>query len=160
MKKLFLFVTGLFFLINVSAQVYSLQTVYQYQSTFYLSHWKIIENSADTIPDDTFSLWGNHKYGESWVDNAYEVEYYKGNAKDTYRFLSELVNFGKKYTYKDSYVTYIQGVKVKTQIVWNRQNLFIYDKDEKVVAVIDEKMNLTLFDSFILYCKKNNIIYQ
>ena len=136
-----------------------LQTVYEHQSNLYLSHWKVIENSSDSTEYDTFSLWGHQKYGESWVDNAYEAEYFKGSAKDNYRFPHELIQFRKKYYDKDNYITYIQGVKVKTKYIWKCQNLFVYDKEEKVVAVIDEKMNTAMFDNFVQYCKKNNIPY-
>lgn len=149
-----LFSTGLF------SQVYNLQTVYKNQSTLFLSHWVVVEVPTDSIKSDTFSLWGYQKYGESWVDNAYEVEYFKGNAKDTYRFLNELIKFRKKYNDKENYVTYIQGVKVKSQYFWKRQLLLVFDKEGKVAVVLDEKMITTMFNNFIQYCEKNNIAYQ
>jgi len=146
---------------GVFSQVYNLQTVYEYgQMSFYLSHWKVIDSPTDSTEYDTFSLWGYQRYGESWVDNAYEVEYFKGNAKDTFRFLNELIIFRKRYNDKNKYVAYIQGVKVKTQYLWKRQLLLVFDKEGKVAVVLDEKMNTAMLDNFVQYCKKNNIAYQ
>ena len=71
---------------NLFSQTYKLETVLNDKVTeTYLSHWKVLENS-NINQIDTFSLWGYQRYFDDWVNGAYEVEYYKGNAKETYIF--------------------------------------------------------------------------
>lgn len=160
MKKIILITLFGILSINLFSQTYKLETVFKDKITeTYLSHWKVLE-SLDKVQGDTFSLWGYQLYFDDWVKGAYEVEYYKGNAKELYLFLNQVIKFSEKYGNEDKVVTYISGVKVKTLKQLGFRYTLVYDKECKVVCKYNQKQWNNILAKFLLYCENQKINYK
>ena len=159
MKKTILIAVVCMISANLFSQTYKLETVFtdKFPET-YLSHWKVLE-STNINQVDTFSLWGYQRYFDDWVDGVYEVEYYKGNAKETYLFLNQLIGFSEKYKEEDKVLTYISGVQVKIFKQLGFKFTLVYDKDRKVSCKINQKQWTEMLDKFVLYCEQQKIVY-
>jgi len=145
---------------NLFSQTYKLETVFTDKvSETYLSHWKILE-STNINQVDTFSLWGYQRYFDDWVNGAYEVEYYKGNAKEIYMFLNQIIDFSKKYKDEDKVLTHISGVQVKTlkQLIF--KYTLVYDKESKVICKFNQKQWTEILAKFVSYCENQKINYN
>ncbi|MFB9055861.1 hypothetical protein ACFFU9_03815 [Mariniflexile ostreae] len=142
------------------SQTYQLETIFSDKSTeTYLSYWKVLESSHD-VEMDSFSLWGHQLFFDDWANGAYEVEYFKGNSKETFKFLSAINQFTEKYKNTDKVVTQISGVRVKTIKQLGFKYTLVYNKDNQVVCKFKEKHWLEMLSKFILFCEKSNIIYK
>ena len=145
---------------NLYSQTYKLETVFDENSTeTYLSYWKVLEDSPSAAPD-TFSLWGYQRYSESWKINAYEVEYFKGDANETFKFLKDINEFTEKYRDEDKVLTFIAGVQVKTLKKLGLKYTLVYDKERKVVCVYNQKKWMDIFNKFISFCETHGIDYN
>lgn len=160
MKNLILVIIILFTCTTLFSQTYKLETVFSHPSETYLSHYKILESNID-VDSDTFSLWGHHLYYDDWVDGAYEVDYFKGNANKVFQFLTEIIQFTDTYKNEDLVLTYIYGVKVKTskKILGIRATL-VYDREGKVACAFNQKQWTRILNDFIEYCDKHKINYK
>lgn len=144
---------------NLFSQTYKLETVFTDRlSETYLSHWKVLE-STNVNQVDTFSLWGHQLYFDDWLNGAYEVEYYKGNAKEIYLFLSRIIEFTEKYKDEDKVLTYISGVPVKTVKQLTFRYTFVYDKERKVICKFNQKQWTEILSKFVSYCENQKINY-
>lgn len=145
---------------NLFSKTYKLETVFtdKYTQT-YLSHWKVLE-STNINKIDTFSLWGYQRYFDDWANGAYEVEYYKGNAKETYIFLNQIIEFTKKYKEEDKILTHISGVKVKTLKDLSFRYTLVYNNENKVVCKFNLKQLTEIMAKFIFYCENQKITYK
>lgn len=145
---------------SLFSQTYKMEKVFHDAlSETYLSHWSPLDSLAATDTDNKFSLWGHQRYDESWII-AYEVEYFKGSAKQMHDFLRGIIEFTQKYNREDEIVTYISGVQVKTVKKYLVKSTVVYDKERKVICYFTENGWNDIFDKFIKYCRKNNIVYQ
>jgi len=145
---------------NLFSQTYKLETVFTDKATeTYLSLWKVLE-STNNNQIDTFSLWGYQLYFDDWVNGAYEVEYYKGNAKETFLFLNQIIGFTEKYKEEDKVLTCISGVRVKTlkQLIF--KYTLVYDKENKVVCKFNLKQWTEILSKFVSYCENQKIDYK
>ena len=145
---------------NLFSQTYKLETVFSDKpSETYLSHWNVLE-STDIHPVDTFSLWGYQRYFDDWANGAYEVEYYKGSAMETYNFLNQIIGFTEKYKEEDKVLTTISGVRVKTlKLLWIKATL-VYDSENKVVCQFNQKQWTDILAKFVSYCENHKINYK
>lgn len=145
---------------NLFSQTYKLETVFTDKVTeTYLSYWKVLE-STNMDQTDTFSLWGYQRYFDDWADGAYEVQYYKGDAKEIYKFLNDIIRFTEKYKEEDKVLTYISGVQVKTLKVFSFKYTLIYDKENKVICKFNLKQWTEMLAKFVAYCESQNIAYK
>lgn len=161
MRKL-IFISILLFMAASSTvgQTYKLESVfYDNISETYLSHMKNLDSDQQS-ENLTFILWGYQKYSESWIDGMYEVEYFKGDAKQIYEFLSGVVAFGEKYSKEDKVQTHILGTKVKTFNQSMFKYTFVYEPDERVACKFKAKHWESILDDLTSYCKKNKIEYK
>ena len=160
MKKIILITLFGIISSNLFSQTYKLETVFTDKATeTYLSHWKVLE-SLDKIQVDTFSLWGYQLYFDDWVKGVYEVEFYKGNAKELYLFLNQVIAFDEKYNDEDKVLTYISGVKVRTLKQLGFRYTLVYDKECKVACKFTPKQWKEILAKFILYCENQKINYK
>lgn len=145
---------------NLFSQTYKLETVFgnKYPET-YLSHWKVLESTVINQAD-TFSLWGYHSYSDSSANETYEVEYHKGDAKETYLFLSQIIEFTEKYREEDKVVTHISGLKVKTLKQLGVKYTLIFDKESKLVCLYNLKQWTGILAKFVSYCDNQKINYK
>jgi hypothetical protein len=145
---------------NLFSQTYKLETVFTEKvSETYLSHWKVLD-STNINQVDTFSLWGYQLYFDNWANGAYEVEYYKGNAKETYLFLNHIIGFTEKYKDEDEVVTSISGVRVKTlKLFWYKTTL-VYEKENKVSCKFNLNQWTEIRSKFVSYCDDQKINYK
>jgi len=145
---------------NLFSQTYKLETVFTEKvSETYLSHWKVLE-STNINQVDTFTLWGYQLYFDNWANGAYEVEYYKGNAKETYLFLNHIIGFTEKYKDEDEVVTSISGVRVKTlKLFWYKTTL-VYEKENKVSCKFNLNQWTEIRSKFVSYCENQKINYK
>ena len=145
---------------NLFSQTYKLETVFADKvSETYLSHWKVLE-STNINQTDTFSLWGYQRYFDDWANGAYEVEYFKGDAKEIYVFLIKIVKFTEKYKEEDKVVTNISGVQVKTLKLFGFKYTFVFDKEHKVVCKFTLKQWTEILAKFVSYCENQKIDYK
>lgn len=145
---------------NLISQTYQLVSLFSDKVTeTHLSHWKILETSHDA-KNDTFSLWGYQLFYDDWVNGAYEVEYFKGNAKEVFQLLIGINQFTEKYRDEDQILTHIQGVQVKTFKRLGFKFTFVYDKERKVTCKFNQKQWSEMLTQFISYCRKLNIPYE
>ena len=159
MKKLVLTAIVCIISANLFSQTYKLETVFSDKiSNTYLSHWKVLE-STNNIQVDTFSLRGYQLYFDDWVKGAYEIEYFKGNAKEMYIFLTHIVEFTEKYKNEDQVLTYISGIQVKTLKQLGFKYTLVYDKERKVVCVFNQKQWTDILARFVSYCENQKIKY-
>ena len=160
MKKTILIAIVCIISANLFSQTYKLETVFTDQvSETYLSHWKVLE-STNTNQVDTFSLWGYQRYFDDWANGAYEVEYYKGNAKEMYMFLNQIIEFSEKYKEDDKVLTHISGVQVKTFKRLGFKYTLVYDKEFKVICMFNQKQWTKILAKFVLYCENQKINYN
>lgn len=160
MKKIFLIAIICLISTNLFSQTYKLETVFSdkvLQTQTYLSHWKVLDNDSKV---DTFSLWGYHLYFDDWTAGAYEVEYFKGNAKEMFDFLTKIIEFTNKYKDEDKVLTYISGVQVRTMKQLGFKYTFVFDKERKVACLFNEKQWADMRIKFELYCNKSNINFK
>ncbi|WP_423126482.1 hypothetical protein [Gaoshiqia sp. Z1-71] len=145
---------------NLFSQTYKLETIFSDKLTeTYLSHWKVIEPLND-VSISTFSLWGYQLYFDDWTKGVYEVEYFKGNANETFRFLTEINQFSEKYKNEDKILTHILGVQVKTVKQLGFKYTLVYDKENKVICMFTQKQWLAMLTELVSYCDKMNIDYK
>lgn len=145
---------------NLISQTYKLEPIFSDKaSETYLSHWKIIENS-NGAKGELFSLWGYQLYYDDWTKGAYEVEYFKGNANETYKFLMSINQFTQKYRDEDQVLNHIQGVKVKTLKRLGFKYTLVFDKERKVVCMFNQKQWSEMLTQFVSYSEKKNIPYE
>jgi len=145
---------------NLFSQTYKLETIFSDKVTeTYLSHWKVIEPLND-VSISTFSLWGYQLYFDDWTKGVYEVEYFKGNANETFRFLTEINQFSEKYKNEDKILTHILGVQVKTVKQLGFKYTLVYDKENKVICMFTQKQWLAMLTELVSYCDKMNIDYK
>jgi len=160
MKKIILIAIVCIASSNLFSQTYKLEPVYlDGISNTYLSYWKVLE-SPNNNPVDTFSLWGYQLYFDDWVNGSYEVEYFKGNAKEMYTLLTHINEFTEKYKNEDKVTTYILGVQVKTLKQLGFKYTLVYDKERKVVCKFNQKQWTGILNKFVLYCENQNINYR
>ena len=160
MKKTILIAVVCMISANLFSQTYKLETVFTDKvSETYLSHWNVLE-STNINQVDTFSLWGYQRYFDSWVDGAYEVEYYKGNAKETYIFLNQIIGFSEKYKEEDKVLTHISGVQVKSLKYRSFKYTLVYDKEFKVICKFEQKQWKEILAKFVSYCEYQKINYN
>lgn len=160
MKKIILIAIVCIVSANLFSQTYKLETVFLDEiSNTYLSHWKVLESSNNNQAD-TFSLWGYQLYFDDWVNGAYEVGYFKGNAKEMYTLLTQINEFTEKYKNEDKVLTYILGVQVKTLKQFGFKYTLVYDKERKVVCKFTQKQWTGILDKFVLYCDNQKINYR
>ncbi len=142
------------------SQTYKLETIFSDKaSETYLSHWKVLE-STNTIAVDTFSLWGYHLYFDNWANGCYELEYFKGNAKEVYTFLKGIVDFSEKYKNEDKVLTHISGIQVKTLKQLGFKYTLVYDKERRVTCMFNQKQWTNMLVQFVSYCESRKINYN
>jgi hypothetical protein len=157
MKKIFLIAIVCIISTNLFSQTYKLETVFSdIISNTSLSHWKALEDT-NNVQVDTFSLWGYHLYYDDWVHGAYEVEYFKGDAKEMYIFLTNVVDFTEKYKDEDKVLTYISGIQVKTIKQLGFKYTLVYDKERKVACAYNHKQWTDMLDRFVSYCEDKKV---
>jgi len=160
MKKIFLIVVVCLITANLFSQTYKLETVFKDKvSETYLSHWKVLENK-NINQVDTFTLWGYQLYFDDWINGAYEVEYFKGNAKEMHTFLKQIIEFSGKYKEEDKVITHISGVQVKTLKLLSFKFTLVYDKESKVICKFNQKQWTKILDEFVTYCDIQQINYK
>ena len=153
MKKLLLLVAISLFCGSLFSQVYKLEKVHSYFSHLNLSHWKSLENAEEEIPV-IFSLWGEQKLHEyTYV----EIEYFKGNANETYTFLKNVADFALKYK-KEDIITTFSGIRIRTEKYMEKT--LIFDKENKFYYKLSWKEWAKILEKFTTYCDTNNIKYQ
>lgn len=153
MKKLLLLLVTCLFCGSMFSQVYKLEKVYSFYNYLNLSHWKPLENtSGENVA--TFSLWGIQKIAEySYI----EIEYFKGNADETYTFLKYVADFSLKYKKQEDVVTSFSGVRLKTQK--HLEKTLIFDKENKFYYELSSKEWANILKKFTAYCDANSIKY-
>jgi len=145
---------------NLFSQIYKLETVFEEKATeTYLSHWKLLENPNNSVVD-TFGLWGYQLYHDSWITGPYEVEYFKGSAKEVFHFLKAINEFTDKYRNEDKVLTFISGVQVKTMKKLGFKYTLVYDTERKVVCKYNQKQWADILDKFVSYCSNQEIHYE
>lgn len=160
MKRIILIAAVCIISTNLFSQTYKLETIFSDKvSETYLSHWKVIE-STEEKNINTFSLWGYQLYFDDWAKGAYETKYFKGNAKETFRFLTEINQFSEEYKNEDKVVTHIQGVQVRTMKQLGFKYTLVYDKENKVVCMFNQKQWQEMLNQFISYCDEMRIDYK
>ncbi|WP_461534330.1 hypothetical protein [Sinomicrobium sp.] len=143
---------------SLSAQTYKLEEIFSDKTTeTYMSHYRLIDGDN---PDQLFALWGYQRYYDDWTSGAYEVEYFKGTAREFYSFISALVHFADKYKGEDQVLSYISGVKVKTLSNILTKQTLVYDKEEKVVCSFNARQWAKIRDRFTQYAEKQHITYR
>ena len=161
MKRITLITVVCILTANLFSQTYKLETVFfdNLMDKTYLSHWKLLENENNNHTE-IFSLWGYQNYFDSRDNGSYEIEYFKGNSKETYQFLSQIVEFSEKYKNDDNILTYISNIKVKVSTYFGYKNTLIYDKENKVVCRFTLKRWSEILSKFVSYCDNQNINYK
>lgn len=146
-------------LFSSHSQAYKVDDLLSISTTnTYFSYLKPLETSGTTAANDNiFVLWGNQRYGDSWADTSYEVQYFKGNPAETYQFLQNVIRFTEKYRNEDGIIGFYNGVKVKTFKVLGIKYTSIYDSENKVVTLVSEKQLNSMLAKLIEYCSANSI---
>lgn len=146
--------------VNLFSQTYKLESIFKDVATeTYLSYWKVLENT-DNNQNETFSLWGYQRYFDDWANGAYEVEYFKGNAKETYQFLNRVVAFTEKYKEQDMVLTNISGAQLKTLKVMGIKFTLLFDKERKTACKFNLKQWNEILAKFVSYCENQKIEYK
>lgn len=146
--------------VALSAQVYKLEPVFEDNvDETYLSHWNLLDARV-VAANDTFALWGYHQYFDSRDKGAYEVQYFKGSAKEMYRFLYELIAFTDKYRDMDKVETRIRGVKVRTFKQLGFRYTLVFDREEKVMCMYNQRQWSEMLKKMSDYCALNTIVCQ
>lgn len=160
MKKIILIATILCLGATLFAQPYKLETVFSEKLPLtYLSHWKALENAATSVAD-TFSLWGYQMYSDEWPNGLYEVEYFKGSAKEVYELLIQVNKFAQRYKGEENIITNIQGIQIKNIKRFKKTETYIYDKEGKVSRGFTPEQWLEIIVSFRSYCDERKIEYK
>ncbi|WP_139249672.1 hypothetical protein [Mariniphaga anaerophila] len=160
MKKFLLIAVISTLSLNLFSQTFKLETVFSDKRTeTYLSYWKPLDADFET-GSQYFSLWGYQLYFDDWVNGAYETEYFKGSATETFNFLTEIIQFTEKYKHEDKIVTYISGVQIKTINQLGFKYTLVYDKERKVVCMFKQKQWEEILHQFESYCTKAGINYE
>ena len=158
MKKIILITIICFISTNIFSQTYKLETVFSDKiSETYLSHWKALDNDSKI---DTFSLWGYQLYYDDWSRGCYEVEYFKGNAREMFNFLTKILEFTEKYKEEDKVVTHILGIQVKTIKQLGFKYTLVYEKEHKVTCMFNQKQWTDMLVKFESYCNNLNINFK
>lgn len=159
MKKIVLLAAMCVVSTTLLSQTYKLETVFADKtSETYLSHWKVLETPQQEA--EKFSLWGYQRFSDSWAINAYEVEYFKGDAQATFNFLKGIIEFTEKYKNEGGVLTYLDGVQVKTLKEMGFKFTLVYDRERKVVCSFNQKQWTEILDKFVSYCKEHEINYK
>lgn len=140
------------------AQTYKLEEIFSENTTeTYMSHYRLVEGDD---PDETFALWGYQRYYDDWDSGAYEVEYFKGTAREFYGFITAVADFADKYKAEDQVLTHISGVKVKTVSKALARKTLVFDTEQKVACVYNHRQWAKIRDRFVRYAEKHNIVYE
>ncbi|MCI1778981.1 MAG: hypothetical protein LKI53_03385, partial [Bacteroidales bacterium] len=132
MKKVFCLFVFFLFAEGVFSQVYKRENVYSSGTDrTYLSYWKPLDKKASDGPS-VFELRGNKAYTNDSTTVSYDVHYYKANASKMFAFLSGVSEFAGKYSKEDDVITFIDGVKIRTQKLLMFRNVCVYDTEDKV----------------------------
>jgi hypothetical protein len=147
--------------LHASAQTYKQETVFtdNAPTKTFLSHLKNLESSSPT-ENDTFSLWGYQLYFDNRNAGTYEVEYFKGNAKETYQFLNQVVEFSNKYKDEENVLTNIMHVQVKVSKYFGFKYTLVYDRDRKVTCKLNQKQWIAMAASYVEFCDSQHIDYK
>ena len=140
---------------SIYGQVFKLRELF-YSTDLNLTHWQIIEQK-NTEQTDSFQLWGEHRYDQSWMAATYEVEYFKGDARSTFSFLNELISSFKKYKNEKNILLIIDGVQVK---FLSFDRVRIYDKERKVYGTTNLNRLTEMRDSIAQISRKKDLSFD
>lgn len=145
--------------ISLFSQVYKLESIFEDKAKYTtLSYWNMLDDSQASKVD-TFSLWGYKSYTGSEL-YGYEVEYFKGDSKQMFNFLTKVAGFADKYKNEDKIQTCILGVKVRTMKQMLFKYTFVYDDKGRDCCLCTANQWANMLDKFVAFCERKNIRYN
>lgn len=142
---------------NMFAQTYEKTNLLNKQVTF--SHLRLLDD-AQPSGGDIFEIRGKETYLDDEKSSSYQVSYFKGDAQETYAFLSSLVELAEYVDTKDGVVAYINGVRVESCNALIGHSFRVFDKEERVYCYYTVRQWSKVFDTFATYCDENKIVYR
>ncbi len=157
MKRTILLLAAAFFAAGAYAQEWKLAPVWtDIMTSVYISYGYPDEESGSQ-GEDFFTMWGYKTYTDEGY-NPFEVEYFRGSPSQTGNFLKGVRDFAER-NMSGMALAVIEGVRVKT---FNQPITGIYTGvyNGRDLCMYKAKKWAQIYDSFVEFCKKNNISFE
>lgn len=155
MKKIALLLMTLFFAAAVSGQEWKLDPVWSDDiGATYLS---FASPAGDAAGEIFFTMWSYRTYDDA-SSTYFEVEYFRFSPRETHEFLKGVRDFAERNK-REKAMAEICGIKVKTQdhpIAGSYTS--IYSGPD--FCMYKERKWAQIYDSFVGFCRDNNIEFE
>lgn len=145
------------FSLNIFSQTYEVKDIYTSGDDFKISHLKPLENNENTY-SSIFSIWGIVNLKDDIPHLFSELDFFKGNASETFKFLTLLNQIEEKYPNKEIR-TSISETQIRTYKFLGTKYMILYDKNGRATDSFTKRQLSKMLKKFTSYCEKEDISY-